>query len=176
MGKPGPPGPVKLFAGVLTGRLSILPEVHAALEARLGPVDYSSELIEFDFTDYYQAEMGPGLRRQFLSFDKLVSPDTLAEIKLFSNSLEQQWSEGGKRLVNLDPGYVNAARLVLASTKDFAHRIYIGQGIYAEVTLLFRSRGIETLPWTYPDFRSEAYQKVFQTIRERYLKQLAGVL
>lgn len=172
MGKAGPPRPVKFLVGVLTGHPEILPRVRASLEERLGPVDYASELIDFKFTDYYEAEMGPGLKRQFLSFARLASPDTLAETKLFTNSLEEEWSESGKRLVNLDPGYLNAARLVLASTKDFAHRVYIGQGIYAEVTLMFRGKGIEFLPWTYPDFRSPDYARILLTVRAMYMEQV----
>lgn len=172
MGKPAAPRPVKLFTGLLTGRLDILPRIYKAMEEKLGPLDYTSELISFNFTGYYEKEMGTSLKRQFVSFQNPVSPDKLAEIKTFTNELELKWSESGNRLVNIDPGYLNDARLVLASTKDFSHRIYLSQGIYAEITLLFRNKKYEPLPWTYPDFRSEDYQIIFQALREKYMRQM----
>lgn len=172
MGKAATPKPVRLFIGLLTGRLDILPRIYKAMEEKLGPIDYTSELIDFDFTSYYEKELGPGLKRQFLSFQDLISPDRLAEIKCFTNELEQKWSEGENRIINIDPGYLNDSRIVLASTKDFSHRIYLGQGIYAEITLLFQHKHFEPLPWTYPDFRSEAYQIILQELRQRYMKQL----
>ncbi|MBI4329711.1 MAG: DUF4416 family protein [Chloroflexi bacterium] len=172
MGKPAPARPVKVFAGLLTGRPSCLPQARAALEETLGPADYASEVMDFTFTGYYEEEMGVALKRQFFSFDRLETPEKLAEIKLFTNSLEEKWAENGRRLVNLDPGYLNEARVVLASTKDFAHRIYIGQGIYAEITLLFQHKRFEPLPWTYPDFRSEAYHRVLGAMRARYVRQV----
>lgn len=172
MGKPAPPKFVKIFVGLLTSRLSLIPQISKSLERTLGPIDYSSELVDFTFTRYYEAEMGSSLKKQFLSFERLASPEKLAGIKLFTNRLEDEWLEGERRLVNLDPGYLNEARLVLASTKDFAHRIYIGQGIYGEITLLFHPRGFEPLPWTYPDFRSEVLHEVFRTIRANYMQQI----
>lgn len=172
MGKAEPPKPVKLFVGLLTSHLDLLPDVSKALEERLGPVDYSSDFMEFKFTRYYETEMGPGLKRKFLSFERLALPGELAGIKLFTNSLEERWSEDGRRLVNLDPGYLNQARVVLASTKDFSHRIYIGEGIYAEVTLMFHRNRFDALPWTYPDFQRPDYQQFFLHIREMYSAQL----
>lgn len=171
MGKATSAEPVKLFIGVLTGRPSILPMMYHSLEDKLGPIDYKSDLMDFGFTHYYEKELGPGLKRQFVSFQKLISPEKLAEAKLFTNEVEQRWSEEGRRLINLDPGYVNGARIVLASTKDFSQRIYLGQGIYAEITLLYRNKRFEPLPWTYPDFRSEAYQKILLELRATYMKQ-----
>jgi len=172
MGKAVTPKPVKVFAGLLTSRLDILPRIFKAMEEKLGPIDYASELIDFNFTRYYEKELGPGLKRQFVSFKNLVSPDKLAEIKLFTNELEQKWSEEGKRLLNIDPGYLNDSRVVLASTKDFSHRIYLGHGIYAEITLLFHNKQFESLPWTYPDFRDPAYQQVFKALRLKYMEQI----
>ena len=171
MGKAVTPKPVKAFAGILTSRLDILPRIFKAMEEKLGPVDYSSELIDFNFTRYYEKELGSGLKRQFLSFKNLISPDKLADIKVFTNELEQKWSEEGKRLLNIDPGYLNDSRVVLASTKDFSHRIYLAHGIYAEITLLFHNKKFEFLPWTYPDFRDPAHQQIFQVLRLKYLEQ-----
>ncbi len=171
MGKAVPPKPVRFFAGILTGRLDILPQIFNALQEKLGTIDYTSELIDFDFTGYYERELGTGLKRQFLSFQDLASPDKLADTKVFTNELEQRWTEAGNRMLNIDPGFLNDSRVVLASTKDFSHRIYLGCGIYGEITLIFRHKHYEPLPWTYPDFRSEAYQEILQRLRARYMEQ-----
>lgn len=163
---------MKLFVGLLTSQLALLLQVYRMLEEKLGSIAISSPVLDFDYTDYYEAEMGAGLKRQFLGFSNLVSPDKLVDIKLFTNDLEQTLAEEGKRRVNLDPGYLTAAKVVLVTTKDFAHRLYLGRGIYGEVTLLFRHRKFEPLPWAYPDYRSEAYQHFFQELRAGYMAQL----
>lgn len=172
MGKIKEPEPAKVFAGLLISRLSLLPQVYRLLEEELGPIDLSSQVWDFNYTNYYEAEMGADLKRQFLGFGSLVSPDRLVDIKLFTNELEQALAEGEKRLVNLDPGYLTAAKVVLVTTKDFAHRLYLGRGIYGEVTLLFQRKRFEPLPWTYSDYRSEAYQQFFQELRAKYMTQL----
>lgn len=175
MGEVRKPKPVKLFIGLLTAHLSLLPDIHSSLEQKFGPIELTSGLLNFDFTTYYEPELGSGLKRQFLGFHNLVAPETLPEIKLSTNELENAWKAEGKRLVNLDPGYVASARVVLASTKDFAHRLYLGQGIYGEVTLLFRQGKFDPLPWTYPDYRSESYHQFFYELRRRYSAQLKTV-
>ena len=172
MGIPAAAKLVKFFVGLLTSRLDLLPRIYKSLEEKLGPIDFTGELIEFSFTSYYEKELGTELKRQFLSFQELISPDRLVEVKLFTNDLELKYSMEGKRQLNIDPGYLNDARVVLASTKDFSHRIYMGQGIYAEITLLFRRHHFEALPWTYPDFRSEAYQKILLNLRKKYMEQM----
>lgn len=169
-----PPQPVKVFAGILTARPSALAEVRGRLEERLGAVDLESGPLDFDYTDYYQPEMGPGLKRLLWGFTRLDGPEALVDLKLYTNGVERAFSAGGQRTVNIDPGYLAPARVVLASTKDFAHRLYLGQGIYGEVTLMYRRGGFQPLPWTYPDYRSEAYQEFFRGLRRLYLRQLAG--
>lgn len=172
MGQAREPQPVKIFVGILTSQSALLPKLGNLLEERLGPIDVESDILDFDYTRYYEKEMGPKLKRRFLGFHGLVYPDALVEIKHFTNQVEQAVSEQGGRLANLDPGYVTAARIVLASTKDYAHRIYLGKGIYAEVTLLYQSGRFQTLPWTYPDYRSDAYREFFKRMRAAYLAQI----
>ncbi len=171
MGQARDPQPVKSFVGILTAHVSLLPEVDELLRERLGPIDVDSETLDFDYTRYYEKEMGSGLKRRFLGFERLAHPDTLVETKLFTNELERKLSEEGRRRVNLDPGYLTAARVVLASTKDYAHRLYLGRGIYGEVTLVYQERGFQALPWTYPDYRSEPYHQFFRRLRRAYLAQ-----
>ncbi len=174
MGQVSRPQPVKVFVGLLTARTSVLGELRGPLEEKLGPVELESELLDFGYTDYYEPELGPGLKRELWGFARLDDPDALADLKLFTNGLEGAFSIAGKRIVNIDPGYMAPARVVLASTKDFAHRLYLGKGIYGEVTLMYRRRGFQPLPWTYPDYRSEAYQQFFRELRRLYMRQLVS--
>jgi len=166
------PEPVKLFIGLLIAKVTLLPQLYNLLEEKLGPIDLRSEFMDFTFTKYYEKEMGAELKRQFLGFSNLIAPDKLAEIKLFTNELEKDLAQEKKRQLNLDPGYLAAAKIVLATTKDYAHRIYLKYGIYAEVTLLFQRGQFNPLPWSYPDYRSEAYLKFFNELRRQYLVQL----
>jgi len=131
-------------------------------------------MLPFGHTDYYGREFGADLMRRVYTFAQLVDPGTLADIKLETNELESHWSLEGRRLVNLDPGYVSLAKLVLATTKNNAHRVYIGKGIFAEVTLRFRAGHFTGLEWTYPDYASPDYCALFDGIRSRYLRQLRG--
>ena len=174
MGQIKPPSPVKLIVGVIAGDTSLLVAVHRRLQERFGEIDFISQFMPFGYTAYYEQEMGVGLQRQFISFDELIMPDALAEVKRFSNALECEFAEKetAHRRVNLDPGYISAAKLVLASTKDHAHRIHLRNGIYAEITLKFRHKTFQPWEWTYPDYRTPAYIEIFNQIRQIYLKQL----
>lgn len=142
------------------------------LARRFGKIDFESRALPFALTDYYQPEFGIGLQRVFISFKRLVDPEELAQIKALTNRMENRFSAGNKRLVNIDPGYLNLAKLVLASTKDYVHRIYLGKGIYAETTLFFRGKGFQAWEWTYPDFRAEGYRDIFNQIREIFYQQV----
>ena len=176
MGAITTPLPVKAIIGVLTVEPNLLPTVYAELTHRLGPIDYTSELMPFSSTTYYQTEMGPNIQRQFISFERLIDGGTLAEIKLFTNDVEQVFalrkSEGTARRVNLDAGYICLAKLVLASTKDHAHRIYLRDGIYAEITLRFYRKTFQPWEWSYPDYRLPTYIAIFNHIRKIYRNQL----
>jgi hypothetical protein len=174
MGEVREPRPVKFFVGILTAPPLALSELQGALEERFGPVDSESELLEFAYTIYYEPEMGAGLKRKFWGFRRLGVPDVLVDLKLFTNRIEQTLAVNGKRTVNVDPGYLTAARVVLASTKDFAHRLYLGRGIYGEVTLVYQKKDFQVLPWTYPDYRSETYLQYFRELRKVYMAQLAS--
>jgi len=174
MGEVREPRPVKVFVGILTALPSALTELQGSLEEQFGPVDCESQLLEFDYTNYYEPEMGSGLKRKFLGFGCLASPGALVDLKLFTNRVEQSLAIDGKRIVNIDPGYLTAARVVLASTKDFAHRLYLRRGIYGEVTLLYQRKDFQALPWTYPDYRSEACRQFFRELRSVYMAQLAA--
>ncbi len=172
MGTIRQPTPVKLVVPMLAGSPAWLDRAQEALCRALGPADYIGEDLPFTYTDYYTAEMGAPLLRRFIALEQLLDPGELAGLKEWTNGLEADWSQKGKRPVNLDPGYLAAAKFVLASTKDYAHRIYLGRGIYAEVTLLYRGGAFAPLPWTYPDYRSQAYHRALGQIRALYMGQL----
>jgi hypothetical protein len=174
MGSAGAFTPEKLVIGILTSRPGRTAELTAGLSARWGAVDFSCDPFPFPFTDYYNNEMGVPIFRFFLSFDRLVDPARLAEIKKETNALEEGYREEGRRKVNLDPGLLALARFTLATTKENAHRIPLADGIYAEITLLYHKGGFQALPWTYPDFRSEHYLSILNRIRARYKTQLAS--
>ena len=167
--------PVKLFVGMLSAYPAAFADAEAALTERLGPVDFRSDLFAHEFTEYYRDEMGQPLVRLFVSFEHLVAPGQLPAIKRLTNEIENRMAAETQwpvvRPMNLDPGYIAPSKLILASTKDFSHRIHLREGIYAEVTLLY-VRGIwKELEWTYPDYRTPAYHKFFTQVRERLMEQ-----
>lgn len=131
--------------------------------------------MEFNYTHYYDEEMGEKIRRQFISFAPLISPDQLPAIKLLTNKIEQSLAFEDKRQVNIDPGYLNLAKIILVTTKDYSHRLYLGQGIYGEVTLTYSKGKFNSFPWTYPDYQSQIYHQFFSEIRVIYAKQLQGL-
>ncbi|MCI0492861.1 MAG: DUF4416 family protein [Planctomycetes bacterium] len=143
----------------------------ARCESYFGPVALASEAFDFTETDYYEATMGAGLKKQFLAFEQGIDPGVLADIKRQTNSWEVEYASLGRhaepRPLNLDPGYITLAKLVLASTKDFAHRIHLRDGIYGEVTLAYRHKQWQAFEWTYPDYRRADYQRYFSGCRDR---------
>ncbi|MDM7926066.1 MAG: DUF4416 family protein [bacterium] len=143
----------------------------SGLENLLGPADGTSPVFPFDFTDYYSGEMGPGLRKLFVSFETLMAPGDLARVKRASNGLEAGWAVDGRRRVNLDPGYVTSAKLVVASAKDFAHRVCLGDGIYGDVQLQYRHGRWRRSAWTFPDYRTPLAFAFFTGVRDRYNQQ-----
>ena len=167
---------VKPILGLLTSVPERAETIHSHLIAELGPIDFQTDWIPFENTTYYQKEMGSALQRQFVSFSDLVNPGQLASIKCFTNDLEKQFSHKGKRRFNLDPGYISAAKLVLATTKNFAHRIYLHSGIFAEITLSYRGQKFHPHDWTYPDYRTSACRQTFEKIRRNYLNQLDPIM
>lgn len=175
MAKIRPPLPVKLFIGLLSSDRDLLDRCVSLLEDRYGPLDFRSPEAPWDHTDHYARELGDGLLRTFLFFDNLIYPGDLPEIKHFTNSIEDSLTTTDnetRRKVNIDPGYLTEARVVLASAKDYAHRVYIGKDIYAEATLLFRDGSFRVRDHTYPDFRTDTVIKMFNSLREVLRKQL----
>jgi hypothetical protein len=170
--------PVKYLSGIIYADPSALAEAEARLSARLGPVDMRSPVFPFDLTGYYEKEMGPGLKRVFLSFAALGPPDRLAEIKLLTNAWEREIGrgagEGLRRRANIDPGYLTASALFMATAKDFAHRVPLRDGIYAHLELLFTKTGTRLLDWTYPDFRRPEQAAFFLEVRRLYLASVRG--
>ena len=165
------PPVVKLICGMISSRPEFLDAAAEELAREFGPVEITSETMDFDFTHYYDAEMGTPLFRRFAGFAGTFRPNALAEAKLRTNAIEAEFARraaaGVARPINLDPGYVESAKLVLASMKNFSHRVYLGRGVYAEVTLTFRRRRWEALPWTFPDYASGRYDAFLTAVRDR---------
>jgi hypothetical protein len=170
-GAPSPALPVKPVCAVTLSMGLALGEALAALEPLMGAPEAVGRLFPFDFTDYYLGEMGPDLRKAFLSFGDRMDPDELPALKLGTNEIEGRWSSGGRRRVNLDPGYMTSAKLVLASTKDFAHRVYLGDGVYGDVQLQFRHGRWRPNAWTFPDYRTAEARAFFAAARDRLNQQ-----
>lgn len=164
--------PVMLLIGAITRRPTLFEEVRSFLTVRFGPIDLESPVYDWRHTTYYEKELGPDLKRQFFFFKQPVSPDALPDIKRYTNELEQRWTrsspDGNLRDINLDPGYLAPSKIVLATTKDYSHRIYLRDGIYAEVTLVYEGKSFSSLPHTYPDFRSNDYVALFNQARSRF--------
>ncbi len=177
MGKIRAPEKVKLVIPILISKLlyeNLFGEILLKLKKRFGEIDFLSEVLEFNFTDYYDLEMGKDIFRIFVSFKNLINKDELPDIKIFTNKLEEEYfgEFNFKRPLNLDPGYIELSKLILASTKNFYHRIYLKGGIYAEVTLFYSNRKWNNLQWTFPDYRTEKYKEILTKIRKIYKKQL----
>jgi hypothetical protein len=175
MGIVSPPTLVKLFCGIISSYELIVNEAEKNLTEYFGPIDHKAGPIVFNFTDYYTPQMGPNLKRYFISFDQLIDPGRLADIKVTTNKIEEKCASEVnevERPINLDPGYVAAANMVLASTKNYVHRIYIGHGIYAELEYIYGKNNVNFFKWTYPDYRTESYVQFFIELRKKYLLQL----
>ncbi len=175
MGSIRKPRPVKLFVGILSSIPEMMPDVERRLSSLFGPIDLRSEQFPFDSTPYYNAEMGQPLNRYFFGLADLIPPESIAPIKIRTNKLEAEFSGLRPRVarpVNIDPGYLEESKIVLASTKNFSHRILVADGIYAEVTMQFESKEWRTLPWTFPDFRTGRYNAFFTALRNSYRRQL----
>lgn len=170
MGSPKEPDPVILFIGMIAGPSELFSLATKELKRSFGEISYQSPIYPWDHSGYYEEEMGMDLKRQFIFFADPIMPDRIADIKIKTNRIEGLFSrkEEGKRKrsINIDPGYMNMAKIVLATTKDFSHRIYLKDGIYSEATLIYNGDSYQPFPYTFPDFRSEAYIKLFNSVRE----------
>jgi hypothetical protein len=170
------PKPAKLIIGVLAADQECLTAALEAINANFGKTDCVSDVWPFDQTDYYKEQTGENILRQFVSIEKLIDPGKLAKIKLKTNKIEQKLAEQSPsdllRPVNLDPGLIEPSKLVLATTKNYSHRIYLGKKIFAEVTLIFDKGAWRPFDYTYPDYRQDCYFDFFEKVRTRLLEQL----
>jgi len=170
--------PVKLICGIIASKEIYIKKAEQSLVKLYGPFDLESPLFSFNLTDYYEKQMGKNLERKYLSFVNLICPEKLSEIKIRTNRLEEEvkkYFKAQKRVVNLDPGYITSSSLIMATVKNFAHRIPLQKGIYAHLELLFGKKEVRTLAWTYPDYRQEDYQMFFTRVRQIYLSQLLNL-
>lgn len=165
MGTPHPPSAVRLVAGLLVASPDLFGDVHAAMRECFGPISAASEPIPWTQSRYYEKELGPSPWRQFVAFESPVSPAGLARIKLRSNALEERWRGASGRRVNIDPGVLDLNKLVLASTKDAAHRIYLADGVYAEATLRFERGSFRPYGHTYRDYGAPEALTFFNAVR-----------
>jgi hypothetical protein len=173
MGKPREPEPVKLFMSLIAAKEESFQQVMADLRSAFGEVDFTSERFLFNLTDYYAREMGPDLFRHFVTFEPLISPSSLPEIKQATNRIEERdAAPGGNRRINIDPGYLGLEHVILATTKGYTHRPYLRAGIYADLTLIFRNKSYQALEWTYPDYAKQEIISLFNECRIRYREAL----
>lgn len=178
MGIPKPHRPVKLFYAILFVETEDLASIKDILIKKHGPIDTQSEIFNFNYTGYYSKEMAGDIKRIFYAFEKLIDARELCAIKLEGNSIETGFpSITGGRRINLDPGYLTPAKVILASAKDNIQRIYIDNGIYEEITLYYKNRTFNPFEWTFPDYR-ESYIPFFNRLRDQFMitaKKNSGV-
>jgi len=163
---------VKLFCGFIYSDEARWRDVLEQLISRFSPVDLQTGAIPFTFTDYYNREMGETLLRRFVSFTSLIDPVQLPDIKLFTNAIEIDTAKGGSRTINLDPGYLSDANVIIATTKNYYHRIPLAKGIYSHMEYVLKGKQFHFMEWTYPDFKSEPYLAFFRQLLTVYKGQL----
>ncbi len=175
MGEVKPFVPSRLVMGVLSSDEERHPELFSLLKKQFGPIIEESKSVPFTFTDYYDQEMGSEPQRFFLVFEDLYDPSLLTEAKLITNDIEELFKQEGGRTINLDPGLLSAASLILATTKNRSHRIPLQKGIYAEVTLYYEKGQFNAFSWTYADYRSEEFRLLFKRYRSEYMTFIKGL-
>ena len=164
--------PVKLFAAVLFPDEAWLERAAECLSGLFGAIDRRGTAAPFDHTAYYEAEMGPGLRRVILGFDRLIQPEDIVSAKHSARDLEFQLAANGKRRVNLDVGYLDPFKITLASFKGRGNKVYLGRDVWLDMQLYFERGKLHPLPWTFPDFRAGRYDADLLAVRARYREQL----
>lgn len=179
MAEASSPPKVKLICGMISARRELFDTAAECLARHFGPADVVSDVMDFDFTHYYDEKMGLPLYRKFIAFDALISPETLIDVKCLTNQLEREFATAAKgqpaRPINLDPGYIESSKLILASMKNFSHRIYLNRGVYAEVTLMYHKGEWCPLKWTFPDYASPRYHGFLTEARRRMREQLSEI-
>ena len=171
MGTIASPEMALLFTAVFSNDEAIIEETIRKLQTVWAPEIGRSERFEFECTSYYEQEMGKSLKKQIVLFDKIIDPSTISHIKNETNEIESKISNENKRIINIDPGYITLSKTVLATTKNYTHRIYLGNGIYAEITLNWHKGTFQPLSWTYPDYKKESVIHFLNTGRN-ILKQM----
>ncbi len=175
MSHPKKPDPVLFFLAVTEReRGYFLRELKKTFEEELGMVALQGPYFNFsEFTDYYEDEMGSPLWKSFYAFERLKEPEFLLDLKYFCYEIEKKTATPeGKRIVNLDPGYLTLSKVVLATFKDYSHRLYLGRSVYGEVTLFYREGTYQRFPWTYPDYQKEEIIEFFNKVRALYKEKL----
>jgi hypothetical protein len=165
MGSPSSPEPALFFAAIFSGDYSLIIQSREQLEQSYGQVLHSTGVFDFDHTDYYEDEMGRDLKKEIFLFSDIVDPGSIPDIKLDTNRIEKELSRGSQRDVNIDPGYITLTKVILATTKNYSHRMYIGSGIYCEITLSWEKGTFRPNPWTYPDYKDKDIIGFFNTCR-----------
>jgi len=164
--------PVKLISSIFSHEKMLIDLAIKEMEERFGQIDWMSEVLAFDRTRYYEREMGWPLYRRFISFMKLIMPESIGDIKVITNEIEQAHLDNNSRTMNIDPGYLTLERLILATAKNYTHRVPVGKGIYADLTLVFHDGTFKPLSWTYPDYAEEKVIGLFNLVRSNYLTHL----
>jgi uncharacterized protein DUF4416 len=172
MSLPKAPKPAKLVIGLFMKEKGLIEQITAELIEVFGSIDMVSPWLPFNYTDYYESEMNAPLFRRMLTFKELIKQSLLADIKNITNEIESNYSREEKRLINIDPGYMLQERFVLATGKNFAHRIYIGKKIYADLTLIYTKGEFKKLPWTYPDYSDKNMLSFLRQVRNKYVADL----
>ena len=174
MGEPSEVRPVKRIAALLWRNDEVLERACALLQTSWEGIDYRSPVFPFEVTRYYESELGRPIRRGFVSFARLADPAGLADWKLESNRIEGALAVDGKRVVNIDVGYLDVDKVVLASVKSGPYKVYLCRGVWADMVLHYEKGTFHPFPWGFADFRSADYEKVFLRIREIYKRGLKG--
>ncbi|NLG16078.1 MAG: DUF4416 family protein [Fibrobacter sp.] len=170
MGIASAPLPVKLMFAITYDPLVDLKQVLSLLDSRFGIPEYSYGPVPFSWTSYYADEMGENLMKYYFNYPSFIDRAEITSLKLYTNRLEKEFMVDGRRRVNIDPGYISRDKLVLATTKDFYHRLYLGDGIYGEVTLHYRKGKYRIFSWTYPDFREPLLHAFLERARAKLVK------
>ena len=161
-----------LLCGLLSPDSKLLKNIEKTLSEHFGPVALRSEVVPFEWTDYYNAEMGEGILRRWIVFERPLDLIKGWKLKQKTDEIEEGLRDKGKRTINIDPGLVRHDGLWLFSTKPAGHRAYVNEGIWIELTVRFLKEHCEEMPWTYPDHRDPGVQLFFLKARNLLKKQL----
>jgi hypothetical protein len=175
MSIPKIPSPAFLFFNIFSKKKDLIIQTLNEIEQYYGEFCWITSFFPFTSTHYYEKEFGNNLIRVIAALYNFIDQDRLLETKKFSYHLESKFSENKKRLVNIDPGMITAERLVLATGKNFTHRIYLGEGIFADLTLIFQKNSFRTLSWTFPDYGSKEFISFFNNARDTYLRRIQNI-